>query len=221
MVCKLRALVLLVPLLFLACSHQPKQLAQPAEDEVEEAPAKTHGAGRVVAVEVEASSREEAKRPFRLSLEGGAATSLAEEEALRMVEKALKADGFSSAAEAASERSPEGPIEIKARFSRESSAFGTALFGMLSPYKHGVHLKAFEGEKLLWELNAVGPSEMEDVRPVLPTLLAASLGSFGMSTGGKKTVSIEESDARFARLKSTKGAKPPKGDRRGLLQRIK
>lgn len=218
MLCKLRAWNLTISLLFAVlafsgCTHTP-----PPGEEVEAPIPETHGAGRVVAVEVEASSREETKRPFRLSLEGGAATSLAEEEALRMVERALKADGFPSVAEAVAERSPAQPIDIRARFSRENSAFGTSLFGMLSPYRHGVHLRAFEGDKLLWELNAVGPSEMEDVRPVLPTLLAASLGSFGMSTGGKKTISIEESDARFAKLK---GAKPAKSGRRGLLQRVK
>ncbi|RZA09394.1 MAG: hypothetical protein EOP11_01820 [Proteobacteria bacterium] len=167
---------------------------------------------KMVEIEVEGSSRDESRRPYQLGLSGGAVPSLREDEALRMVSAALNQEGFIPGLAGDGVR----PLRIKAKFTKEAAGF--ALFG--GGARHALHLEAFDGERLLWEFHASGGSAQDDIRPILPTLLAAGRGLIGASTAGKKMISLAEQ-----RPLNSPGVVPSvpigpakKSARRGLLQ---
>lgn len=197
-----------------ACSNLPavRPVAEgpnpPANAPVATAP--TPALGKEISVEVEGSSRDETKRPFLLSLSGNAQPTLREDEALRMVNGALLAEGFTNGLAGNGAK----PLRIKARFTKESSGFG-----FLGGTKHAVHLEAFDGDRLVWEYHATGAGEQDDIRPILPTLLAAGRGLIGSSTAGKRTVSLREGEALKASgaPEALKPA-PKRSARRGLFQ---
>lgn len=172
------------------------------------APAKPTAA---VSVEVEGSSRDETKRPFLLALAGNASPTLREDEALRAVRAALVYEGYTPGLAGGAER----PLNIKARFSKEAPRFG--FFGGT---KHGVHLEAFDADRLVWEFHASANGDQEDIRPLLPTLLAAGHGLIGGSTAGTRTVAVRDGE----NLPPPPGLPIPapaakKTGRRGLLQK--
>jgi hypothetical protein len=149
--------------------------------------------------ELTASSRDTSRRPFRLKLDSGQSPTLAEDEALRMVDRALRADGFGGQNLAAG-------LEIKVKFQKEKPLLG------LGSYKQEVVMQAIEASELRWEISLAAPSNEEDIRPLLPSILAAGLGFYGKNSGGKKLVPLPPRDTAESLLAEKPG-------RRGLLQR--
>jgi hypothetical protein len=187
---KLKAILVLLTLASCATTNTPPE--EPA-----------HG-GKVYGITIDASSRTQDKPGFIVLLEGETPPSLQEEEGLRQVERALWLDGFPK---------EPGTMEVRVKFARENPITGTAIFGSLTPYKHAVKLRAIAQDQVQWELEATGPGEDEDIRPLLPYLLAGAIGQYGKNTSGKIERSVPAVSPRAATIRGVPVEK------KGLLQK--
>ena len=150
---------------------------------------------RLLPIDIDGSVREETQgQSFAMAK----SEDIRDDESFRQIERALVLAGF------VKETAGKSKLQVKVEFKLDKPILGSSVFGMLTPFKHTVILKAYKGAEIAWQTMVTGPSEFEDRRATLPVILGAGVKYYGKDTKGETRVDFSESDVNVKVIRAVK-----------------